>query len=173
MKRKLTSPPTGDTASVYQIDENMTTILFDERQGKEKVLIRSYKGDFIHFDIDQRKLQLKIYDDIQIECNGNLYLTVDDDINIVSRYGDIYIESQSGELDVNTATDLKTSAGGKQSHKTQEDHLISATGNMHRQAGQSINHDAGTIKYEQSGTSQPAEDATEATEAQPQGERDT
>jgi hypothetical protein len=223
-KRQLTDPPTGDTASVYTIDDNMTTILFDERHGKEKILIRSYKGDFIHFDIDERKIQIEIEDDVEIECNNNFYLTVENDINLLSRNGDIYIEAQngsihmksgldegdhdevrtgeinisasdninvlaaheniyieaeSGSLEINTGTDLITSAGGNHSELTQQDHKIGAVGSMHRIAGLTINHDAGGIKYEQSGTAQPAEvpnnatEATSATEATPEGKRNT
>ena len=57
-KRLIKEPPTGDVDSVYTIDENQTTILLDEREGKEKVLIRTYKGDFIHIDVDQQNLQM-------------------------------------------------------------------------------------------------------------------
>lgn len=81
-KRKITSKPSGDTASVYEIDDNQTTILLDEREGKEKVLIRTYKGDFIHIDIDQQNLQIDFENDINIECRGNFSLNVKKDINI-------------------------------------------------------------------------------------------
>jgi len=172
-KREMTEPPTGDTASVYKIDDNMTTILFDERDGKEKILIRSHKGDFIHFDIDERKIQIQIEDDVEIECKNNFYLTVDEDINILSKYGDIYLEAESGGLYVNTGTDLITSAGGHHSELTQQNHILGAVGSMHRIAGQTINHDAGGIKYEQSGTAQPAKVPDPATEATPEGTRDT
>lgn len=222
-KRKMNTPPTGDTQSVYEIDDNMTTILFDERNGKEKILIRSYKGDFIHFDIDERKIQIEIEDDVEIECKNNFFLTVENDINILSRNGDIYIDAENGSIDmkaglanriaearvydinitaadninvltkydniyieaesgalyVNTGTDLVTSAGGNHSELTQEDHKIGAVGSMHRIAGIDINHDAGCMKYEQSGTSQPADvpdnatKASSATEATPEGKRDT
>jgi len=223
-KRQLTEPPTGDTASVYNIDDNMTTILFDERDGKEKILIRSYKGDFIHFDIDERKIQIEINDDVEIECKNSFFLTVENDINILSRnrdiyidadngsinmkagltngnamvkrtydinitaeeninvlavYDNIYIEAESDSLYVNTGTDLVTSAGGNHSELTQQDHILGAVGSMHRIAGLTINHDAGGIKYEQSGTAQPAQvpdnatEANPATEATPEGKRDT
>ena len=50
-KKKLTGDsPTGGTDSVYEIDANQNTILLDERSGQEKILIRTYKGDFIHID---------------------------------------------------------------------------------------------------------------------------
>jgi len=225
-KRKMIErdqKPTGDTQSVYEIDDNMTTILLDERSGKEKLLIRSYKGDFIHFDIDERKIQIQMEDDVEIEWKNNLFLTVENDINLLSRNGDIfiqaengsinikagtdeskeqlrtreinitseddmnllseyeniYVEAESGSLEIKTATDIISSAGGKHSELTQEDHIIGAVQNMHRIAGININHDAGGIKYEQSGTSQPAEvpdsatAASPATEATPEGERNT
>lgn len=172
-KRQLKNKPTGDTASVYKIDGNMTTILFDEREGKEKILIRTYKGDFIHFDIDEQKIQIQVENDIEIETKNNFYLTADEDINILSRYGDIYIEAESGEINLNAGTDIKTSAGGDYHEISKGDHRISATNSLHRTAGLSINHDAGTTKYEQSGTSQPATEAENAEEASPEGKRDT
>jgi len=81
-KRKIAEPPTGDEKSVYEIDENQTTILLDEREGKEKVLIRTYKGDFIHIDIDQQNLQLEFANDINIKCGGQLSIEVTKDIHI-------------------------------------------------------------------------------------------
>ncbi len=172
-KRQMNTPPTGDTGSVYTIDDNMTTILFDERSGKEKILIRSHKGDFIHFDIDERKIQIQIEDDVQIECKNNFFLTVDEDIDILSRFGNIYIEAESGEINIVSGTDIKVDAGGHLNEKAAEDHKVQSTGAMHRQAGTDINHDAGGTKYEQSGTSQPADSADNATEATPEGARDT
>ena len=100
-------------------------------------------------------------------------MTVDEDINILSRYGDIYLEAESGGLYINTGTDLITSAGGNHSELAQQDHILGAVGSMHRIAGLTINHDAGGTKYEQSGTSQPAKVPGDATEADPKGERDT
>jgi len=175
-KRKMIErkeKPTGDTKSVYEIDDNMTTILFDERKGKEKILIRSHKGDFIHFDIDERKIQIELEDDIEIVTKNNFYLTVDEDINILSKFGDIYIEAESGAIHMNSGTDIRSSAGGSHHELTQEDHRIGATNSIHRIAGGTINHDAGGTKFEQSGTSQPTEVAEEATEATPEGKRDT
>ena len=84
-KRKMletAEKPTGDIESVTQIDENQTTILLDEREGKEKLLIRTYKGDFIHIDIDQQNLQIDFENDINIECRGKFSLKVKGDIHI-------------------------------------------------------------------------------------------
>ena len=72
-KRQLTSPPVGDTASVYTIDGNQTTVLIDERAGKEKILIKSHKGDYINFDIENRKLQISIESDVQFKSGGSMY----------------------------------------------------------------------------------------------------
>jgi len=172
-KRKLNTPPTGNTDSVYTIGENMTTILLDEREAKQKVLIRTYKGDFIHVDIDEQQLQIEFEGDIQIKTNGSVYLTAEEDINVKSNIGDINIEATSGKINLKSGQDLNQSAGGNINEKTQKDHLISATDNIHRIAGTTINHDAGGIKYEQSGTAQPAGGADSAVAATPKGERDT
>ncbi len=66
-KRQLKEKPTGDEKSVYQIDGNQTSILLDERPDKEKILIRTHKGDFIHIDIDEQNLHIKFENDINID----------------------------------------------------------------------------------------------------------
>jgi len=84
-KRKMldtAEKPTGDEDSVYKIDKNQTTILLDERKGKEKVLIRTHKGDYIHIDVDQQSLQLEFANDINIKCGGKLSIQALKDIHI-------------------------------------------------------------------------------------------
>lgn len=71
----------GSDTDPYTIDENQTTILFDERAGKEKVLIRTHKGDFLHIDIDEQKLQAYFLEDIVIKTDGNLHLQVAQDVH--------------------------------------------------------------------------------------------
>lgn len=68
-KRQISDPPEGDESSVYTIDGNQTTILLDERSGKEKILIKTYKGDFLHIDIDERKLQAFFEEGISFKTN--------------------------------------------------------------------------------------------------------
>ncbi len=74
-KSSISSPPSGDTSSVYTIDGNQNTILLDERTGKEKILMRSFNGDFFHFDIEERELHISFENDVIIKSNsGNVYL---------------------------------------------------------------------------------------------------
>jgi hypothetical protein len=110
-KRKMTDPPTGDTDSVYEIDENMTTILFDERDDKQKILIRTYLGDFIHIDIDERKLQAEFESDIIIKTNGSFYLTAKKDIHIVSEDEDINLFTEKKDINIRAEKkDIKLAA---------------------------------------------------------------
>lgn len=83
-KRNISNPPTGNTDSVYTIDGNQSTILFDERSGKEKVLIRTYKGDYLHIDIDEQKLQAYFKSDINIETGSNLSIKSGGSVKIQS-----------------------------------------------------------------------------------------
>ena len=175
-KRKMIETketPTGDTASVYLIDENQTTILFDERDAKQKVLIRTYKGDFIHVDIDERKLQIQFEDDFQIESKGSLYLTVEDDMHIKSKNGSIYMQAEAGAIYTKAALNIEDAAGGDYSEKSEKGHFTSATDSINRLAGSNINDDAGGTKNDQCGTAQGAKDSKDATSAEPKGERDT
>jgi len=74
-KKQIKNPPSGDTDSVYTIDDNQTTILFDERDGKEKVLIRTHKGDFFHIDVDEQKLQGYFKSGIDLKSDGDIKIT--------------------------------------------------------------------------------------------------
>jgi len=172
-KRELKTPPTGDTASVYKIDDNQTTILLDERDNLQKLLIRTYKGDFIHIDIDERKLQIQFEDDFQIESKGNLYLTVEDDMHIKSKNGDIYFQAEAGNIYTKAALDILEQSGGDYSEKAAKGHYTGATDNINRLSGANINDDAGGTKNDQCGTAQNAKDSQDATSAEPKGERNT
>jgi len=153
-KRSLSSPPSGDTNSVLTIDGNQTTILLDERDGKEKILIRTYKGDFINIGIDDSTLQAYFASDIQIKTDGSLFLTADSDIYLYSG-GSIFQESVG---------DTNIKSNGKMNREALKDiNDLTTTGN--------INSDAleGYI-FDQSRKSSPAEPSIEAT---PEGDRDT
>jgi len=171
-KRQLKSPPTGDLDSVYKIDDNQTTILFDEREGKEKILIRTYKGDFIHVDIDERNLQAYFKNDIRIQCDGDFYLEAFGDINIKSKAGNGKIEIESGDLDIKVAGDYFNESGGEKHTRVQNDSFHTSMNTIHRRAGGDINDDATNI-YHNTGKAQSASPAVVTPDAEPKGERDT
>ena len=171
-KRQLSSPPTGDTGSVYTIDGNMTTILLDERNGKQKVLIRTYQGDFLHIDIDERNLQAYFENDIIIKCNNDLKITANGDIDIKSLAGDIHIEADSGEMDLKAAADINKQSGGNSNNSSQISDFTSAGTNINRKAGATIADDAAQLT-QQAGAASDAASAVSAVEADPKGERDT
>jgi len=75
-KRTIAGPPDGDGSSVYKIDGNQTVILLDERVGKEKILLRTHMGDYIHIDVNQQMLQCYFKNDIRIQTDGNLHINV-------------------------------------------------------------------------------------------------
>ncbi|MHA1814387.1 MAG: hypothetical protein ACTSX1_00125, partial [Candidatus Heimdallarchaeaceae archaeon] len=185
--------PTGDIASVYKIDDNQTTILFDERAGKEKILIRTVKGDFFHIDIDEQELQAYFKNDIKIKSDKNIYITAkqeihiaseksfirvkaEEDIDIFSKTGDIFITGESGTFELRIATQANLSSG--------DDFNILSGGTLNYQSGSDINGlaggnmnlDAGGNLNEQSGAAGPAAEAISGSEAEladPKGERDT
>lgn len=171
-KREMTSPPTGDTKSVYTIDGNQTTILFDERSGKEKILIRTYKGDFLHIDIDERKLQAEFESDIVIKTNGKFQLTAKDDIDVLSSAGDIKVTATAGSIDHKAGAEVNQESGSDTNIKSGSNMNYQAASEINGLAGCNINMDGANI-YEQSGASKSAKSSTDAPEADPKGERDT
>jgi len=115
-KRLLKEPPTGDENSVYNIDNNQTTILLDERKGREKLLIRTYKGDFIHIDIDEQNLQINFKNDIMIECGGKLSIKAGKDIHIktnqkLHRESTLSMHEKSGTLIARDAPLIEDNTG--------------------------------------------------------------
>jgi hypothetical protein len=171
-KRQLSSPPTGDTASVYTIDGNQTTILFDEREGKEKVLIRSHKGDFFHIDIDERKLQAEFESDIIIKTKGKFQVTAEDNIDILSKTGDISIEAVSGNIDIKADSKINQESGSDSNVKSGGNLNLEAAKTLNELAGGNVNID-GVSLSEQGGAATPADSAGSAAEASPEGGRDT
>lgn len=171
-KRKIKKPPTGDLESVYQIDENQTTILFDERDKKEKILIRTYKGDFIHIDIDERNLQAYFKNDIRIQCDGDFYLEVKGDINIKSTAGDGKVQFESGKLDLKVAADYSNETGGEKHSLVRKDSHHTSMQSIHHRAASEINDDAGSI-WHNTGKASTAGTSEDTPPAEPKGERDT
>lgn len=172
-KRKMNNPPTGDTDSVYKIDGNQTTILFDERKDKEKILIRTHLGDFIHIDIDEQSLQAYFKNDIRIQCDGDFYLESKGDINIKSKTGDGKIEFEAGNLDIKISGDYKNTVGGKKHDLIQNDSFLSSMQNIHRRAGININDDSGSNIDQNNGAAGSASSAGTTPDAEPEGERKT
>lgn len=167
-KRKIKEPPSGDRESVYEIDQNQTTILLDERAGKEKILIRSHKGDFFNIDIENRKLHINFESDIQIKTNGKLSLTATNAIDLKSK-NNINIES-GGSINLKSAANININSGSDMNLKSDNNLTYSATQAVSGLAGGQMSHDASSL-MEQSGVSKPASGAGGASEANPEGER--
>ncbi len=148
-KRQLSSPPVGDTSSVYTIDGNQTTILIDERAGKEKILFRSHKGDYINFDVENQKLQISVQSDIHIKSNGSIYMKAADSIHFKA------------------GADINLHAAGNINNKGDGNVNIQAGGNINELAGGPVNMDGSKIN-ENCGAAGPATSATGAT---PNGDR--
>lgn len=150
-KRNLSgNNPEGNSESTYTIDDNQTTILFDERNGQEKILIRTVKGDYIHIDIDSRELQMYFAKDIKIKTDGNFYLDVAKDIHIKSG-GDLLESCRSLHMN---ASKLIVMTSGSSTH-------INASG---------VIRVDGAFTFIQSGIQTKA---TDASPESPQGERNT
>lgn len=98
-KRKLSDPPSGDTRSVYEIRDNQTTILIDEREGKEKILISDYKGNYICIHTENEQFHLHCKSDIIIDNE-------DGDISIQSNKGLIQIVAKDNKINISAKDDI-------------------------------------------------------------------
>jgi len=166
--------PTGaaDVDAVYGIDDieeggengsatkpgNMTTILFDERTGKEKILIRTRLGDFFHVDVDEQELQMYFKKDIKIQTDGNLYIKVAK--NMEANIGEelhfdstaaTFVKSEDvinmeSALDMNLKTDTKLNAMSTDdmSIKTEAKLKVESASDMDIKSGGTIRKEATT-----------------------------
>lgn len=171
-KRNISNPPTGDTNSVYTIDGNQTTILFDERSGKEKILIRTHKGDFLHIDIDEQKLQAKFESNIEILSNATINISAADDINLKAVTGKVNIQADSDEINLKAGAKVNAQGGADFNVKSGANANIEAPQIVNVKGGSAINHDAAVIN-DQGGAAGPAGSAGSAAQANPVGERNT
>ena len=106
-KRQINDPPSGDTDSVYTINDNMTTILLDERPDSEKLLIKTYQGDFLKIGIKDRTLQASFKNDISITSEANINLN-GKNININASEN---INNKSGkDININSAAAVNIQA---------------------------------------------------------------
>jgi len=139
-KRQISEPPSGDEDSVYNIDSNQTTILLDERSGKEKVLIRTHKGDFFHIDIDEQQLHAYFKDEIHIKTDSKLFIKAADEIHIKSDKK-MYLESGE-ELYIKTSKSSYFESTENTNIKATGDLFLSGS-NIHIKGTSSIVQDSG------------------------------
>jgi len=117
-KRNLSNPPEGDKKSVYDIDGNQTTILLEEINGEEKLLIKSHRGDFINFNIERQELHIDFQGDIITKSSGDLFVDVQGNINYntnqdfnIRTMGNFNLSSQ-GNMNINSASNFSINTQG-------------------------------------------------------------
>lgn len=67
---------------IFTIDGNQKVILIDERKGKEKILIKDEKGNYINIDTKNNKIHIYSNDNINQQSKKDYNITVDNDMNI-------------------------------------------------------------------------------------------
>lgn len=148
-KRKISNKPEGDEDSVYTIDGNQTSVLFDERDGKEKILIRTHKGDYLHIDIDEQKLQSYFKSSMIFETEN--------------------FSLKSKSINIKSDSDFNVESGGDMNHKSGGKSNYQSSGDTNIKAGGVLNTD-GTTHSSQEGSSSPASSSNPES---PSGSRDT
>lgn len=140
-KRTLSGGPSGE-GSVYEIDGNMTTILIDERDGSEKILIRSHKGDFLNFDVEERKLMAEFESDIIFKTKGKFQIDADQGILMNSSAGPATIKSQQ-DASIKSTSNVNINSDGSE---------------INVRAGSNVYIDGGALVLVQNGVAAPAPD---------------
>lgn len=169
-KREISNPPVGDTDSVYNIDGNQSTILFDERDGKEKILLRTHKGDYLHIDVDEQKLQTYFKSDILFQTDGDFHVTVGGN-TLFECKGSLNIKSGSNQ-NYESGGKISTKSGSSQEHESASDYNVTGGGSINNNAGSLFAADGSSIALNQ-GASTPASPDSPDSPDEPKGERDT
>ena len=122
-KRKLKKTkehPEGDTESIYEILENQTTIVLEETEGEEKLLVKTWKGDFINIDISNQELHCYFKNNICIKTDADLYI---ESQNIHVTTNDSFYLNSSKEINIKSTEDMYISTDTKLNIKAEE-HLL-------------------------------------------------
>jgi len=190
-KKLLKEEPSGDVYSVYRIISNQNTILLDEREGKEKILIKTHKGDFIHIDIDDQDLEIQFSRDMHLALGGNLFVRTQGEMHFLSGGG--ITMSTAGEfnlfagkrINIETGDELNRKVGkasvedvsGEKITKVGKECYLEMGKEYNVKAGGNINRDASPNIQDNSGKAKPAPpvniNTITATPAKPEGDRDT
>lgn len=149
-KRKISNPPFGDTDSVYDIDDNQTTFLIDERPNHEKVFLKDYRGNYFKLIQDENGINDQFHgyvqDDVHLEVGKDFYLTVHGNFHLkVDK--NIYIQSLMN-IFVKAASQLKENAKSFDRYSTVYDNTFSGLINVKSQSN--INQDAAMDIYQNS-----------------------
>ena len=187
-KRHISNPPSGDKFSVYRIDQNQNTILLDEREDTEKLLIKTHKGDFIKLGIKDRTVEIFVASNIEIKtgshvvvtstgdqhflAGGNIHMSAGGSIHMVS--GENTNIETGEEFNVKCGADSNETVVENKTTKVGEDIHISAGKEHHLQVGDLIARDAASIE-DNTGSSEPPPpviiNSVVATSATPTGDR--
>jgi len=141
--------------------------------------------------VDEQKLHAYFKSDIEFETEGNFRILAKEDIDIKSSDSNIRIEAKkdidilsttedvqiaapAGNLSTKSGIDTNQSAGADFNQKCSSTCKIQSVNTMHLADGVKIDLSAPNIGFgEGSGTAAGAGDAESATDAAPEGERDT
>ena len=151
-KRILHNPPDGDFQSVYQIDNNQTIFMIEERPDHEKVMLKDYHGNYMKMiqndagRSDQFHLWMK--DDIHIETLKNIYITAHENIHIRA-YQDIYINALQN-MYIKVTEHFSEMAKLIDRYSETDDNLF-ATNNINQKCGIDFAMQAGSNIKEMSG----------------------
>ena len=139
-KRQLSgSDVSGNVDSVFPIEGNQSTIVIDDRSGKEKILIKDYKGNFINLNTATGTLDVQITGDLKLKATGKVYITGQQGIELKTTLPASNINIEANQ-DVNVKSDLGNV------------NIQSVVGNINEKAVQKINLDATTELNLKAGT---------------------
>lgn len=81
-KKRLQLTKENPEKNVYTIETNQSTILIDDRENLEKILIKDYKGNYINIDSKNDEIEIESKKKMKIKAGGNISIHVTGDADI-------------------------------------------------------------------------------------------
>lgn len=130
-KRKIDKGDTqsGSPESVYEIDDNQSVVLIDERDGKEKILIKDYKGNYINIDTENNKIDIESPEgEMNVKAAKSLNVFSDSDVNIKSSTN-INIEGEKVNIKAKNQLNIESSEDNVSVKSSKGDVKVQSKGN--------------------------------------------
>lgn len=123
-KRKYNPESEDNSATIFETKDNQTIILIDEREGKEKILIKDYKGNYINIKQTDDSFNIFSSGDCKVWHKKNGEITFDGDVNI----------RIAGDLNVQVDGNVRYDIDGRVSHNVGNRIDVLANGDINMDA---------------------------------------
>lgn len=148
-KKRETYDKENPEDNVYKIKDHQSTILIDEREGKEKILIKDYKGNYIKLNTEENWIEIESLSEMRVKAGGNISVHVDGDANVqvtgdskvmceknthITTKEETFIKTEKN-THIKTGENTYIQSGQNTNIKTEQDTNIESSGKVNIKSG--------------------------------------